>query len=327
MIEIKQLSKYYGDVKAVDSIDLSVQKGEVLGLLGPNGAGKSTAMRLLCCYLRPTNGIIWVDGMSILEEPEKVKKKIGYLPESAPLYGDMIVYDYLDYVAGMRNISREKRAEVLRKLASTCAIKEVMHKNVAELSKGYKQRVGLAHALIGDPEILVLDEPTSGLDPNQIVEIRQLIKEIAEQKTIILCSHILSEVEATCDRVVIINKGKVVADGTADGLKESYSSEKVILLELSSRVSGEGPSQNQVEEQLSGIADGCKVESLSLEEDQRTAGRNVLRYHLKYSTERDLRGDVYRLARDKDWPLITLYQQKNSLEHVFRELTQSHVES
>lgn len=312
MIEIKHLSKHYGAVKAVNGLDFTIQKGEVLGLLGPNGAGKSTTIRMLCCYSKPTEGNIFVKGMSILENPEGVKKMIGYLPESAPLYGDMIVYDYLRYVASMRQIPLQEQHRRIVDIASTCVIREVMHRNISDLSKGYKQRVGLAHALIGDPDILVLDEPTSGLDPNQIVEIRRLIKNIGKEKTVILCSHILSEVEATCDRVVIINEGKVVADGTSEALKEGHVKDKTILIELNSHAL----SEEEVKASLKSIPGISALESLPKDEEK------ILRYHLKYQSEKDLRSEVYQHVKQKDWTLLTLYQEQNSLENVFRRLTQ-----
>ena len=317
MIEIKHLSKHYGDVKAVNGIDFTVQKGEVLGLLGPNGAGKSTTIRMLCCYTKPTEGTIRVKALDILEHPQEIKKMIGYLSDSAPLYGDMIVYDYLRYVAKIRLISPQQQHERILEIASTCVIREVMHKNIGELSKGYKQRVGLAHALIGDPDILVLDEPTAGLDPNQIVEIRRLIKNIGEQKTVILCSHILSEVEATCDRVIIINRGKVVADGSAESLKKGYVKDKTILLEFSA----EGVNESEVEAVLKGIHQMDRVELLSQKEE------DILRYHLTYQGEQDRRSEVYEAIKNKNWPLLTLYQERNSLENVFRTLTQGEANS
>ena len=318
MIEIKQLKKYYGEVKAVNGINFTIEKGEVLGLLGPNGAGKSTAIRMLCCYSKPTAGSIDVQGINVLDNPEAVKQMIGYLPESAPLYGDMVVYDYLRYIANIRKIPRSKQHSRIVEMGNKCAIKEVMHKNISELSKGYKQRVGLAHALIGDPDILVLDEPTSGLDPNQIVEIRDLIKKIGKEKTVILCSHILSEVEATCNRVIIINQGKVVADGTTESLKKGSVKEKVILLEIASQ---SGIIEAEVQSALKNLSD--KIEVSLLPNDNNEA---CYRYHLKYQLHEDLRSKIYELVRSKQWPLLTLYQERHSLENVFRELTQGNKE-
>jgi ABC-2 type transport system ATP-binding protein len=209
MIQVENLTKYYGDLCAVDHINLQIQKGEIMGLLGPNGAGKTTTLRMLTGFLRPTSGKIRVKDFNVDKEPLEIKKLMGYLPESAPLYHDMLAYDYLAYVADIRGVNREAKLGQIRKLGHLCGLNEVMHQPIGELSKGFKQRVGLAHAMMEDPEILVLDEPTSGLDPNQIVEIRDIIRQIGKEKTIVLSTHILSEAEATCDRIVIIDGGTI----------------------------------------------------------------------------------------------------------------------
>lgn len=221
MIKIEKLTKYYGDLKAVDSVSFDIQKGEILGLLGPNGAGKTTIYRILTGYLSPTSGTIKVKNFNIQNDLIEIKKLIGYLPEAAPIYQDMLVFDYLNFIADIRGVVKENKMAHIRDLADLCSLNEVMHFSIDELSKGYRQRVGIAHALMGDPEILVLDEPTSGLDPNQIVETRDIIRRIGKEKTIVFSTHILSEAEATCDRVVIINKGKKVADGTVESLRNS----------------------------------------------------------------------------------------------------------
>lgn len=221
MIKIEKLTKYYGDLKAVDSVSFDIQKGEILGLLGPNGAGKTTIYRILTGYLSPTSGTIKVKNFNIQNDLIEIKKLIGYLPEAAPIYQDMLVFDYLNFIADIRGVVKENKMAHIRDLADLCSLNEVMHFSIDELSKGYRQRVGIAHALMGDPEILVLDEPTSGLDPNQIVETRDIIRRIGKEKTIVFSTHILSEAEATCDRVVIINKGKKVADGTVESLRDS----------------------------------------------------------------------------------------------------------
>lgn len=220
MIKFENLTRYYGEVCAVDHVSFEVKKGEILGFLGPNGAGKTTTYRILTGYLQPTSGTIKVKEFDIHEDLLEIKKLIGYLPESAPIYHDMLVYDYLNYIADIRGVAREEKLPHIKALADLCSLNEVMHKTVNQLSKGYRQRVGIAHALMGDPEILVLDEPTVGLDPNQIVDTREIIKRIGKEKTIIFSTHILSEAAATCDRFVIINKGKLVAELTADQLKE-----------------------------------------------------------------------------------------------------------
>lgn len=220
MIRFENLTKYYGDVCAVDHVSFEVKKGEILGFLGPNGAGKTTTYRILTGYLQATSGTIKVKDYDIHENLLEIKKLIGYLPESAPVYHDMLVYDYLNYIADIRGVPADKKLDHIKELANLCSLNEVMHKTVNQLSKGYRQRVGIAHALMGDPEILVLDEPTVGLDPNQIAETRDIIKRIGKEKTIIFSTHILSEAEATCDRIVIINDGKLAADYTKEKLEE-----------------------------------------------------------------------------------------------------------
>ncbi|MCX6581979.1 MAG: ATP-binding cassette domain-containing protein [Candidatus Aminicenantes bacterium] len=220
MIKFENLTRYYGDVCAVDHVSFEVKKGEILGFLGPNGAGKTTTYRILTGYLQATDGTIKVKDYDIHDDQLEIKKLIGYLPESAPIYHDMLVYDYLDYIADIRGVAEAGKLPHIKELADLCSLNEVMHKTVNQLSKGYRQRVGIAHALMGNPEILVLDEPTVGLDPNQIVDTREIIKRIGKEKTIIFSTHILSEAKATCDRFVIINKGKLAADLTIDQLND-----------------------------------------------------------------------------------------------------------
>lgn len=220
MIKIENLTKYYGDFCAVDHISFEINKGEILGFLGPNGAGKTTTYRILTGYLQATSGTIRVKDYNIHDHQLEIKKMIGYLPEAAPIYHEMLVYDYLNYVADIRGVKEGEKLDHIRELADLCSLNEVMHKRIDELSKGYRQRVGIAHALMGDPEILVLDEPTSGLDPNQIAETREIIRRIGKTKTIIFSTHILSEAEATCDRVVIIDNGKLAADYSIAELKD-----------------------------------------------------------------------------------------------------------
>ncbi len=239
MIKVENLTKFYGDFCAVDDVSFEIKKGEILGLLGPNGAGKSTTYRILTGYLQPTSGNIRVGDYNVLEHSLEIKKMIGYLPESAPIYQDMIVYDYLSYIADIRELKANEKLGHIKELADLCSLNEVMHKTVGELSKGYRQRVGIAHSLMGNPEILILDEPTSGLDPNQIVETREIIRRIGKEKTIIFSTHILSEAEATCDRVVIISQGKKVADDTVGNLRRSHNEESFekIFMNLTGGVS------------------------------------------------------------------------------------------
>lgn len=225
MIKFQNLTKYYGEVCAIDNISFEIGKGEIVGFLGPNGAGKSTTYRILTGYIQATSGVVKVKDFDIREDLLEIKKLIGYLPESAPIYHEMIVFDYLNYVADIRGVPAGQKVGHIRELAKLCSLNEVMHKNVSMLSKGYRQRVGIAHALMGDPEILVLDEPTVGLDPNQIVETREIIKRIGKEKTIILSTHILSEALATCTRFVIISKGKLAADFSKEEANEKLKTQ------------------------------------------------------------------------------------------------------
>ncbi len=308
MIQVNNLTKYYSDLCAVDQISLDIQQREILGILGPNGAGKTTTLRMLTGFLQPTSGSIQVKDYSIDEHPLEIKKILGYLPESAPLYHDMLVYDYLNYVADIRGIDKDQKMKRIRKLADLCGINEVMHQPIDVLSKGYKQRVGLAHAMMNDPEILILDEPTSGLDPNQIVEIRQIIKQIGKEKTIILSTHILSEAEATCDRVVIINRGKIVADGSTESLKESAVDKKNIHLSL------QNASFKSVETVLSAI-DGITGVKRVEESD------NQLDVRLGCRSSIDPRPAIYENIKQTDWVLLDFHQTTQTLETIFRELT------
>jgi len=305
MINVKNLTKYYGEVCAVDDISFAIRRGEITGLLGPNGAGKTTTLRILTGFLNATAGNVVVGDYRVDENPLAVKEMIGYLPESAPLYDDMMVYDYLEFVRRIREVESEKR---IGEIVDICGLKGVMHKNINELSKGYKQRVGLAHAMIHDPDILILDEPTSGLDPNQIIEIRNLIKEIGKEKTVILSTHILPEVEATCDRVIIVDRGRIVADDSTNQLRSSAGKDITILLEVS------GAAFNDMNNSLRGL-DGVKGVTLSDERDGRA------RMSVVTDGERDLRPDVFETIKDNGWTLYEMTREYRSLEHVFRDLT------
>ena len=230
MIRLQNLTKDYGSVRAVDHVNFEINEGEILGFLGPNGAGKTTTLRMITCFLSPTSGNIEVENMNIDNNQIEIKRLIGYLPEHNPLYIDMTVYDYLKFIADIREISNfETRIiEVIKQ----CGLNGVVHKPINTLSKGYKQRVGIAQAILHDPKILILDEPTSGLDPNQIVEIRGLIKELGKEKTLIISSHILQEVQAVCNRIIIINEGKIVADGSTEELQSAFQNKTKLILEL-----------------------------------------------------------------------------------------------
>jgi len=304
MISVNGVTKFYGDFKAVDDISFTVRDGEITGLLGPNGAGKTTTLRMLTSYLNSDAGSIKVGDFYADKSPLDIKKIVGYLPESAPIYGDMLVYDYLSYIAEIRGIENKSR---IREIADLCALNEVMHKNVNELSKGYKQRVGLAHSMMHDPEILILDEPTSGLDPNQIIEIRNLIREIGKKKTVILSTHILSEVEATCDRVVIINRGRVVADDRTADIKSSVSGSSSVLVRV------KGPSYEEFSAELGTLNSVTDVKEVPDEE--------FISARVKGNSDNDMRPEIFRLIAGKDWLMYEMRQESVSLENVFRELT------
>ena len=292
----------------MDQINFEIRKGEIVGLLGPNGAGKTTTLRMLTGFLQPTSGHIRVKDYTIDQDPLEIKKILGYLPESAPLYHDMLVFDYMNYVAGIRELEKNHKLVRIRQLADLCGINEVMHQPIGELSKGYKQRVGLAHAMMKDPEILILDEPTSGLDPNQIVEIRKIIKRIGQEKTVILSTHILSEAEATCDRVAIINQGKIVADGSTESLKASISDNKFVSLTL------QEADFKSVGKELSTIEGITDIQRLD-ETNGQLQVRLGCRSHL------DLRTEIYSRIKQTDWVLLDFHQETQTLETIFRELT------
>lgn len=303
MIEVSHVSRTFGTFRAVNDVSFSIPTGQIVGLLGPNGAGKTTTMRMITGFLKPTDGSIKIDGIEITEQPVESKRKIGYMPESAPLYGDMIVCDYLNYIA---DVEGKNAAEKVPLLCKECGLEEVMHKNISDLSRGYRQRVGLAHALMNDPEILILDEPTSGLDPNQIEEVRTLIKEIGKTRTVIISTHILSEVEMLCSRVIIISGGKLVADSPTDQLRTRFGNSAVIKVTTSA-------TESQISEILHGIQG---IESLSFEKSE--SGSTAL-LSVKGTTE--IRPEIAKTVISAGFNLFELVLQRNSLEDVFHILT------
>jgi len=308
MIHAENLTKYYNEFCAVDQINFDIHKGEILGLLGPNGAGKTTILRMLTGFLRPTSGSIRIKDYTIDEHTLQIKRLLGYLPEAAPLYHDMLVYDYLNYVANIREVDRERKLPRIRHMANLCGLNEVMHKPIGVLSKGFKQRVGLAHAMMSDPEILILDEPTSGLDPNQIVEVREIIKEIGKEKTVIISTHILNEAEATCGRVVIINRGKIVADGGLETLKQSGTGKHIISISLHSA------DLQSVKRKLDSING---IEAI----DPVDGDEGILNVRLTCQSSTDLREEIYRKIKETDWVLLEFRRETQTLENIFRELT------
>jgi ABC-2 type transport system ATP-binding protein len=310
-IKVENLSKYYGTQQAVKNISFEIKSGEVVGFLGPNGAGKSTTMKMITTYLTPNEGVIKVNDIDTTEEPIEVRKKIGYLPEQNPLYNDMNVIDYLNYAAELQSVPKAEIPEAVKRMVKVCGLEDVKHKDIGELSKGYKQRVGLAQAMVHNPDVLLLDEPTSGLDPNQIIEIRKLIKDFGKHKTLMLSTHILQEVQATCDRVIIINNGEIVADGTTDSLQRSFQGQLSIKLYLKKDARF---GREKIIDALQSIKSIDKV---------RVTGDTDKSWMLDISATKgtDVREEIFRKIVSMDMVLLELHQEETSLEDIFRKLT------
>ncbi len=308
MIELKDVTKSYGSVDAVRDVSFTVNEGEILGFLGPNGAGKTTTMKMITCYMPPTSGAIFVDGMNVVEESMEVRRKIGYLPEQTPLYEDMGVREYLKFVADVRQLEKTRVRAAMERVVSECGLESVIHKDINELSKGFRQRVGLAQAILHDPEMLILDEPTTGLDPNQIMEIRNLIRKLGEEKTVIFSTHIMQEVQATSDRVLIINNGTIAAQGTPEELQASVEGQQNIVLVV------KNCSKEELESALRAY-EGVVLHSLHA-----TRNGNV-EAEFSVGSSQDLREELFDLTVRNQWKLLQLTPNRMNLEDVFRELT------
>ena len=306
MIEIKNLTKKIGGNSILNDLSFSVKQGEILGFLGPNGAGKTSTMKIITSYWLPTSGSITIDGLDVVNDSLKTRAKIGYLPETVPLYEEMKVGEYLKFVAKMRHIEKDRLKARIAEVAVACGITDVLAKSIDELSKGYRQRVGLAQAIMGNPDVLILDEPTTGLDPNQIVEIRELIKKIGKEKTVIFSTHILGEVSAVCDRVIIINNGKIVGEGSPAELAAKAGNREVIYLKT------DGPKE-KVLAALKKMIGAAKVEA----KDQ---GAEGFGYEIE-STGADLRATITQLVVANGWNILEISKSKANLEDAFRELT------
>jgi len=306
-ITVENLTKQYGSQKAIDSISFDVKPGEILGFLGPNGAGKTTTMKIITCFMAPTAGDVKVGNISIHDDQEEIKRQIGYLPENNPLYYEMPVLEYLDFVAGLQGVEKSKMKNRIVEMVHLTGLNEEKHKKIGELSKGYRQRVGLAQAMIHDPEVLILDEPTSGLDPNQIIEIRKLIRELGREKTVVLSTHILPEVEATCDRILIINKGKIVADGTPDTLRKQAQGEEVLKVHIA-----DVPNRDEL------IASLQKLDSVGMVDPvtDETGALIVQSKDGKSSCR-----PIFQLCVQKNWVLTEMTPIETKLEDIFRDLT------
>lgn len=303
---VENLTKSFGFQKAIDSVSFTVKKGEILGFLGPNGAGKTTTMKIMSCYLHPDYGNIFFGKYSIHKNAYKIRQLTGYLPEHNPLYEEMNVIDFLNFIAKIHNIPHYKIISRVMDMIRMCGLENEKHKNIRELSKGYRQRVGLAQALIHDPEVLILDEPTTGLDPNQIIEIRELIKNIGREKTVIMSSHILAEIEATCDRVLIINKGKIVANGTSAELQSKSSTDKL----LKARIEG------------GNISDICDELTLIPEIKNITIQANQL-FEIQCERGSEIEKNIFTICMHNDWYIRELTPIETRLEDIFRQVTQN----
>lgn len=304
-LAVQNLTKVYGSQRAVSNISFTANRGEILGFLGPNGAGKSTTMKIATNYLMPTSGQVIVEGYNVQAEPMKVKRIVGYLPEHNPLYLDLFVHEYLQFVGniyGMKGTFLKKR---IGEMIELCGLTREQNKPIEALSKGYRQRVGLAQALLHDPTVLILDEPTSGLDPNQIIEIRNLIRDIGKNKTVVFSTHIMQEVQALCDRVVVINKGEIVADENLDKLVAMHGQNRVIVVEFETQVSRES---------LLTIPGAAQVNAIASETGH-------TKFEIVSHNGVDIRPEIFRFASEKNLSLIGLKLQEDSLESIFRELT------
>ncbi len=300
-IEIKNITKIYGDQRAVDDISFSVKKGEIVGFLGPNGAGKTTTMKIITSYIPATSGDAMVCEHNVVEEPEIVRRKIGYLPEHNPLYKDMYVKEYLSFVAGLHKV--QNRSAKIKELIDLTGLGREQHKKIGSLSKGFRQRVGLAQAIIHDPEVLILDEPTTGLDPNQLLEIRTLIRNLGKEKTVIFSSHIMQEVQALCDRVLIINKGRLVADDSIDMLTQYQTEESLLVVEFESEVNDQ--------------------ELIEIKGVKRIKAKSGKKYELICDKESDVRKLIFRFAVEKNNVLLGMKMEDYSIEDVFQKLTKN----
>lgn len=307
MIRIDNLTKNYDDVKAVKAISFELEDGQIVGFLGANGAGKSTTLKMITGYLAPTSGNVFVDDKNIIDDCIDIQKEIGYLPELNPLYSEMKVHEYLKFNAEIRNIINDDFKQALDRVVEECGLQGVVHKTIGNCSKGYKQRIGLAAAMIHDPKILILDEPVTGLDPNQIVEIRQLIKKVGKKKLVLMSSHILQEIQATVDRIIIINDGEIIADGTSKELIDGAKDLSTLTLVA------DNTSDDSIESMK------AKIPSIKLKST--TKSDNFSTIKIEYSSKSDPRRDIFKYAVKNKWIILEMSESKRNLEDIFRNLT------
>ncbi len=303
MLKLDNITKEFSGKKVVDSVSFEITTGEVVGFLGPNGAGKTTTMRMIATLLEAESGSIFFDGNNTREHPEKIRKHIGYMPENNPLYEGMLVSEYLDYVADLKGINKKEKHKSIRQAVGEVGIDDVFHKQISELSKGYKQRVGLAQAIMHKPDLLILDEPTEGLDPNQRVSIRNLIKSLGEHHTVILSTHVLQEVAATCSRIIIINNGKIVADDKTENLISKAQSNRIVCLEA------EGVGKDDI----------MSIDGVGSVKEASVNGR--IKFEISVTEDIDIRPDVFDVVKKNNGRIWELHQVQGSLEDVFRDLT------
>jgi ABC-2 type transport system ATP-binding protein len=308
LIKVENLSKDYGSVKAVKSISFELKDGQVVGFLGANGAGKSTTLKIMTGYISPSSGNVFYGEKNIQDDTSEIQKDIGYLPELNPLYSEMIVHDYLKFISEVRGISENDFKNAFQKVVEECSLNAVAHRTIANCSKGYKQRIGLAAALIHDPKILILDEPVTGLDPNQIVEIRELIKKLGKEKIVLMSSHILQEIQATVDRIIIINEGSIVADGSSEELLNDSAKGKADLkLEVSNA------DENDIRD-MKATVPSIDIKNISKED-------SFTRINIEFPSNGDPREDIFKYAVDKNWVILEMVTSKQNLEDIFRKLT------
>ncbi|MBM4398893.1 MAG: ATP-binding cassette domain-containing protein [Candidatus Cloacimonetes bacterium] len=306
MIEVKNLTRWFDTLKAVDNIAFTINEGEIVGFLGPNGAGKTTTLRMLVGYLQPNAGTVKILNKDINDDPIGIAMNIGYLPEHSPLYDDMIVYDYLAFIADIRHMDMQRFRERLDYVIDKCGLRDVIGQQIQTLSKGYRQRTGLAQAILHDPKVLILDEPTSGLDPNQILEIRELIKELGKEKTVILSSHIMQEVQAVCDRIIIINKGRIIADELKDELGKHISEHTVLTVELEANAL----------DFSTWLASHPEAKMTVISNNG-----NHWKLEFSYPGDLDLQRDLSQFISAKGWLILSMFRQQHSLEEIFHMLT------
>lgn len=315
MVEARGLEKNYALTRAVRGLSFKVKRGEIVGFLGPNGAGKSTTMKMLTGYIAPTSGQALIAGVDVSVDPLAAQRHIGYLPESAPMYEDMLVIDFLRYIADLRQVPRDVLSKRLKGICERCGLTDVLGKDIGHLSKGFRQRVGIAQAMVHDPDLLILDEPTSGLDPNQIIEIRHLIKELGKDKTVLLSTHIMQEVEATCDRVLIIDQGELVADNTPKGLTEEEEQEGALIHLVVTAKNGAPLAGDKIRSVLDDLPGITSVDSGAGE------GEGTLGFRLRAKADDDPRAAVFDAAVNNEFVLLAMHRERLTLEETFRRRT------